>query len=169
MPAISDFRTTAFDFGRVKASGRNVGANVYWKLYAIENVIRVIVHSVLSAQIGSDWWSTAVDSRIQGKVQRFRNTYGARPWHSSPGKHEIYYIDLSDLNEIMRANSNLFVPVVPDVDQWIARLEQVRLPRNIVAHMNWLHQTDRLRIEVTYEDIQILADQLAGSLALLIP
>ena len=169
MPAIGDFRTTTFDVGRVKTSGRNVGSNVYWKLYAIENVIRVIIHSVLSAQIGSNWWSTAVDSRIQGKVQRFRATYGASPWHSSPGQHEIYYLDLSDLNEIMRANSNLFAPVVPDVHQWIARIEQVRLPRNIVAHMNWPHQTDRQRIEVTYKDVQALANQLAGSLALSIP
>jgi hypothetical protein len=67
------------------------------------------------------------------------------------------------LSKIITANSHLFRPVIPDIDQWIARLEQVRLPRNIVGHMNWPHKTDRQRINVVHADLQQLVQQLAAS------
>ena len=165
-----DFRTAAaFDSGRVEGSGRDVGRNVYWKLYVIENIMRVIIHSVLSAQIGSNWWSIAVDRSLQKKAMRFRTTYTASPWHSSPGSHEIYYVDLADLNEIMRANSHLFSRIIADVDQWMARIEQIRLPRNVVAHMNWPDQIDRRRIDVFYSDIRTLASHVSSAVTLGVP
>lgn len=170
MPAIIDFRTLAFDPVRVTASGKDVGRRVYWKLYAIENVIRVLIHSVLTVQIGTNWWTTAVDQVIQRRVQRFRNDYARRPWHSSPGRHDIYYTQLSDLSEIIRANSHLFLPIVPDIDQWVLRIEQTRLPRNIVGHMNWPSQADRQRIDVFYSDFLALTNQLHNSgLVLTVP
>jgi hypothetical protein len=42
----------------------------------------------------------------------------------------------------------------------LARLEQVRLPRNIVGHMNWLTVADRKRIDVMHADIQALLNHL---------
>jgi hypothetical protein len=106
---------------------------------------------------------------LQKKAQRFRSTYTSSPWRSSPGKHDIYFIDLADLNEIIRANSNLFLPLIPDVDQWMARIEQIRLPRNVVAHMNWPNQTDRQRIDVFYNDVRSLAGHLVGTVQLATP
>lgn len=170
MPAASDFRSASvFNLSRVDTAGRDVGRRVYWKLYAIENVMRVIIHSILSSQIGPNWWSLGVDASLQKKAQRFRSTYTSSPWHSSPGGHDIYFIDLADLNEIMRANSNLFLPLIPDVDQWMARIEQIRLPRNVVAHMNWPNQTDRQRIDVFYNDVRSLVGHLGGTLQLSSP
>jgi len=169
MPAVRDYRLGSFDVSGVRACGKNIGRTVYWKLFAIENIMRIIIHSILNAQIGQNWWPTAADTTLQGKVRRYKGNYAAQPWHSSPGNHDIYYLDLADLNEIMRANSNLFLPLIPEIDQWVARIEQVRLPRNIVAHMNWPHQPDRSRIDVVYADIQTLAIQLSSVLSLSIP
>jgi hypothetical protein len=170
MPAAKDFRSTPpFDVTRVDGSGRDVGRSVYWKLYAIENTMRVVIHSVLTAQIGPNWWLTAADVGLQKKAQRFKSNYSASPWHSSPGGHDIYYVDLSDLNETIRANSHLFLPIIRDVDQWMARIEQVRLPRNVVAHMNWPSATDRQRIGVLYSDVRTLASHVAASIQLAIP
>ena len=58
--------------------------------------------------------------------------------------------------------------MVPDIDQWVARIEQVRLPRNIVGHMNWLSMTDRQRIDVFHADVQHLIQHLASAGASLI-
>lgn len=165
MAAIKDFRQFSFDPSRVDAAGKDIARNVYWKLYAIENTIRVITHSVLSAQIGTNWWAVAVDPVIQGSVVRRKVDYASQPWHSSPGKHDVYYAFLSDLSKILAANSHLFTPVIPNIHQWVARIEQIRLPRNIVGHMNWPHKTDRQRIDVVYADLQHLLQQLAASKA----
>ena len=163
MPVTKDFRTYAFDSSRVDKAGKNVGQRVYWKLYAIENLVRVMTHSVLMVQFGANWWTAAVDPGIRGSVERRRADYANRPWHSTPGKHDIYYALLSELSRIIAANSHLFRPLIPEIDGWIARIEQVRLPRNIVGHMNWPHKTDRQRIDVVHADLQQLVQQLATS------
>lgn len=163
MPVVGDFRNYAFDRTRVDASGKDVGRKVYWKMYAIENLIRVLVHSVLTVQAGTNWWADAVDPGIQKQVSNRMAEYAKHPWHSNPGKHHIYYTFLPDLNKIIVAHSHLFKPVIHDIDQWVAKIEQIRLPRNVVGHMNWPSATDRQRIDVFYADIQQLMNQLAGS------
>lgn len=167
----ADFRVHPFDTKKVETTGKDLGGKVYWKLYAIENLIRIVVHSVLTAQLGQGWWAIAAGPDLQKEVTKRMKSYGKRPWHSTPGKHEVYYIYLSDLTKILTTNSTQFLPHIPDIDQWTARLEQIRLPRNIVGHMNWLTAVDRGRIDVCYADVQQLVAQLATNpqLALLIP
>ncbi len=162
MAAATDFRAHVFDGARVDAAGRDIGRRVYWKLYAIENLVRVVVHSVLTAQAGSNWWSIAVDPGLRKRVGDRIKQYSIRPWHGAPGRHDIYYTFLSDLNKVMTANSHLFKPLIPDIDQWIARIELVRIPRNVVGHMNWPSATDRQRIDVCHADLQHLVQQLAN-------
>ena len=170
MAAVVEFRTIPFDALRVDASGKDIGRKIYWKLYAVENVLRIIVHSVLAGQIGPNWWVVAVSPGVQKQAQKWRSSYARRPWHGTPGTHDIYYTTLSDLNEIIRANSQLFLPIISDIDQWIARIEQIRLPRNIVGHMNWPSRTDRQRIDVFYSDLHALVKHLVLSgLSLAIP
>lgn len=172
MPPIRDFRILAqFDQKAVDTSGKSVGKRVYWKLYVIENLYRIIIHSILSSQISQNWWCFATDSGIQSKAEGFKKKYLSRPWHTTPGPHEIYYVDLYDLNEIIRANSHLFSPVIQDIDQWIVKIESIRLPRNVVAHMNFPSQTDRQRIDTLYKDLKTLINfiQCQSSVILQIP
>ena len=60
MPTVRDFKKYSFHPSRIDRCGRHIGSKLYWKLYAIENTIRVVIHSVLSAQIGNQWWAAAV-------------------------------------------------------------------------------------------------------------
>jgi len=163
MPATSDFRKHAFSARRVDASGKNVGQRVYWKLYAIENLLRVVAHSILTLQVGPDWWDVAVPSSIKDGVRRRRANYANRPWHSVPGTHDLYYVFLPDLNKIITDNSHQFRPIIKNIDKWIARIERVRLPRNIVGHMNWPHKKDRECINDVYNNLHRLVQQLAAS------
>lgn len=161
MPPIKDFRVLPhFGADKVVASGTKVGRRTYWKLYAIENFYRVLLHSILSVQLGSNWWALAVDQTIRDRATDFRSRYNSRPWHTGQGQHDIYYTDLRDLNEIARANSNVLQPVVKDIDQWLAKVEGVRLPRNVVAHMNYPSETDVRRIDTLYDDFSTLVSHV---------
>jgi len=160
MAGVADFRTAQFAVDRVDSCGKHIGRGAYWRLYAIENLFRVLVHSVLSNQLGPDWWDTAVSPSVRSEAQRSRNSYSARPWHSQPGSHDIYFTTLSQLTEIIRVNSHQFEPVVSDIHQWIVKLEQIRLPRNVIGHMNFPTLTDRRRIEVLYADCRVLMAHL---------
>jgi hypothetical protein len=160
MPTVTDFRSAQFTPAKIDSCGKYVGQKTYWRLYAIENLFRIVIHSVLSGQLGSTWWAKAVDPKIQGRSQNSQTRYAIRPWHTKPGSHDIYYTNLSDLSEIMRANAHLFRAIVPDIDQWIVKIQQVLLPRNVVGHMNFPNPTDRQRIDVLYADCQMLISHL---------
>jgi hypothetical protein len=170
MPSNMDFRNQSqLSIASINRSGSFVGKKIYWKLYAIENIYRIIIHSILTAQIGVDWWNIGVDGRIKQKVEDFKNDYLKNPWHTIPGGHEIYYTQLPQLNEIARVNSHLFLSSIPDIDQWIARIDTVRLPRNIVGHMNFLNNTDKSRIDVLYDDFKKLFSLVVLQINLQIP
>lgn len=157
MPRVRDFRLySVVATENIDKSGRNVGKVVYWKLYAIENIYRILVHSILSSLVYPENWWVSIDQDIQRKAETHRLDYLSHPWHTNAGNHPIYYVDLKDINEIARAHAHLFVQLIPDIDQWVCKVEMVRLPRNVVAHMNFPNNNDRDRINVLYEDFKSL-------------
>jgi hypothetical protein len=170
MPIVRDFRNYSFLPARIDRCGRNIGTRLYWKLYAIENTIRIVIHSVLTVQIGPNWWALGVDRRIAAKAQSFRRSYAAKPKNALPGTHDIHLVFLSDLTEIIRANSNLFAPVIPTTNQWIATLEGIRVPRNLVGHMNFPNAYDRTTIDSAYAQLpSLLVDLTAFPIPIDIP
>jgi hypothetical protein len=165
-----DFRRYTFTADRVNRAGHYIADESYWKLYSIENTIRVVINSVLTVQLGPNWWATVVDPRVARNVLRFRGQYTARPQHASPGAHDIYLVFLSDLTQIVGIHSNQFRPLIPDVDRWVARLEGIRLSRNLVGHMNFPNYYDRQRIDSVYDRLPTLLTQLRNrGIAILIP
>lgn len=169
MPKVKDFRLASFDAHRLSSAGKYIGRQTYWKLYAIENIFRIIIHSVLSPEIPGSWWDTAVDETIRKKAASFKNNYLKRAWHGKPGTHDIYYIDLKDLAEIIRVHSHLFITVIPDIDKWMVGIEDLRLPRNVVAHMNFPSENDIKRIDVFHNDCLALLAGVGSRIPLQIP
>ncbi len=166
---ITDFRQHPFNATAIDHCGRYVGHKSYWKLYAMENLLRVLIHSILSVQIPMGWWNIAVDKDIQREAERRRKSYLRKSGHNPWGSHDIYYADLRDLNEILRANSNLFIPVIPELDKWLISLEELRLHRNVIAHMNFPSKKEFKTIDTLYYDCKKLVDQVKIRVALKIP
>jgi hypothetical protein len=169
MPTVTDFRYTALNFAAITACGRYQGRRSYWRLYHIENTLRIVVHSILTVQISSGWWATAVDPGTQAKATRYHGSYKGRSWFGHVGNHGIYHIDLSDLAKIIRVNSHEFRPIVPDIDDWILDLELVRRPRNQVAHMNLADAADQQAIDRLYRKCPKLVSQVQARVPLAIP
>ena len=136
MPAIRDFRNFRFDKKRINHCGKYIGRIAYWRLYAIENLLRLVIHSVLSAQIGPNWWTVAVDPLVRRNARRAREYYSRRPLYTALGRHDIYYASFSNLNNIVRANSNLFHTLIPEVNRLVGRLEKVRVRRRCPGFTN---------------------------------
>jgi hypothetical protein len=160
MAGTQDFRGFGFSRSRVDDCGRYLGHHSYWKLYSIENYLRVVLHSVLSAQISRNWFDVAVDPETKKSIVRRKKDYLKTGVHTSPGKHDIYYIYLSDLAKIMATTRHLLITVISDVDLWIAKIEGVRIPRNLVGHMNFPNVADRKRIDVLHEELGTLVQKL---------
>jgi hypothetical protein len=68
----------------------------------------------------------------------------------------------------MRAH--LFLPIIPDIDQWLLKFELIRLPGNLVGHMNFLNVYDDNQISAAHREIpQLIAAVQNYQLPLLIP
>lgn len=171
MAGTQDFRGFPFSRSRVDDCGRYVGHQTYWKLYAIENYLRVILHSVLSVQISAQWLDATLSPETKNTIERVKQDYLRKGIHTSPGSHDIYYVYLSDLTKIMASTSHLLGKVIKDVDAWVAKIEGVRIPRNLVGHMNFPNTADRKRIEALHGELSALMQKLenASGLAIKIP
>jgi|SRR3972149_8191772 len=171
MPRPADFRALPFELRNVSSSGQYLGSRIYWKIFLLENTLRVLINTILTAQLKTtDWFPQVADKKLKKRVKRFKADYAGHPKHNLPGNHDVYYLFLSDLTKILSFNSNQFRPVVKDIDQWIAKLEDVRIPRNLIAHMNWPNQSDELIIERTHTDLKkLLVDLISRGIILQIP
>jgi hypothetical protein len=162
MAGIQDFREFQFSPSRVDTCGRYLGHRSYWKLYSIENYLRVILHSVLSVQIAPTWWDVVVDPKTKNNIANVKRDYLRKGAHTSPGSHDIYYVYLSDLTKMIAATRHLMIRVIEDIDTWLVKVEGVRIPRNLVGHMNFPNYADRLRIDTLYAELSELMHRLEG-------
>jgi hypothetical protein len=168
MSEIVDFRRSSdFTVEGVNKNGRFLGRSFYWKLYFVENVLRVVINTVLSIQVRPipalypSWWEFLYhDTKLMGDAERVRRRYLASPAHTHPGKHGIYYVYLHDLGNIMHENARYFTPIIPEVDKWVLKIEQVGLPRNCVGHMNLINAEDRRQINTMYYECKALIRKL---------
>jgi hypothetical protein len=129
-------------------------------LYSIENYLRVILHSVLKAQIGSTWLDKSIGPDTKKRIEKIKKDHLRKGVHTLPGRHDVYYIYLSDLTKIMAAARHLIIKVIADVDSWIVKTESVRVPRNLVGHMNFPNLADRNRIDALHTDLSGLMSRL---------
>ncbi len=106
-------------------------AQLYPKMYLLENSIRSVINRVLTAKHGRDWWLTQAPSGVRKLVQGRKDKEDMVPWHGKRGAHEIYYSDFSDLRNIIEKNWADFEPIIHKqhwINQWLEELEPARTP-----------------------------------------
>lgn len=160
MTLAGDYRDAAsLDRALLSSSGRFLGKRLYWKLYFIENALRVVINSVLSLQFKTrDWIPSVTTKKERKRIEEQKRRSTGR--HNVPGKHDVYYLYLSQLTKIISFNSHQFDPVVPDIDNWVVKLEHLAISRNLIAHANWPNTYDLTIIEETHRDMVALLDYL---------
>jgi hypothetical protein len=144
-----------------------MGRSIYWKLYFVENALRVVIHTILSIQVTpipapyQNWWEFLYDgTTMMRNADQARRRYLGSPSHTYPGRHGIYYVYLHDLGNIMQANAGYFSPIIPDVNNWVFKIAQVGLSRNCIGHMNLLNAHDRRQINILYSECKALIRRL---------
>lgn len=163
MPASADFRRGPYSERRVRTAGAHLGRTSYARLYAAENLLRIIIHSILDAQIGSGWWNKAVSRPILNDVEGIKRPYSLNPGMTPAGPHDIYYTQLKHLGEIIRSNRVHFDPLIPNLDDLLVEIEHIRAPRNLVSHMNYPARKDEQRVDRFFRACIALADSLQSS------
>lgn len=157
---MSDFRLASFDEKALLSYGKVLGRNYYWKVFASENILRIVINSVLSVQVDADWWLKVVDHDIVCDAKDVRQNYLSAIPSRDPGRHGIYCTYLSRLERILFKNRGSFIYYLPNVDDLIVSLNAVLLPRNLMGHMNHLTESDRRKIGELYGLCENAVDRL---------
>jgi hypothetical protein len=147
---MNDYRAFPYNERTLLSYGNILGRQYYWKIYASENILRLIIHSILSVQINGEWWKGAVDPDIIKEATKVRNKYNNMYANKIP-KHDIYCIYLPMLERILADNYPKFEYYLPQIDELIISLNSVIIPRNLLGHMNTLDNIDRGKIGELYK------------------
>ena len=160
---MADYRDAPFNLRILQSYARKIAGDYYRKLYISENILRAGIHSILRVQAGVNWWDQIVDNGSKGTAISVRNNYIQMPTPRNPGNHRIYCVYLSNLGKILFDAKGYFYHVFPNVERLIVLIEQVRLSRNLVGHMNVLTAVEKARVTKLHSLCNELARAIAES------
>lgn len=127
-------------------------ADLYPKMYLLENSIRNVINRVMTAKHGADWWTGGVARPVRDRVQGRKEKEEKAPWHGKRGTHDIYYSDFADLKNILVKNWDEFEDIFPS-QAWITqKLEDLEPARNTLAHHNPVPEKEQTRLDVYFDD-----------------
>lgn len=128
-----------------------IGEEAFPQIVVLENSIRALIEQTLSA-IRTDWWATLVPSNVQKNVQRTMDKEKKYPYREKRGNKPLMYCNFADLKEIVIANHPAFLNVIVDLEWFKAKMDEVYMARNNLAHSVLLSKDDTTRIALLYKD-----------------
>jgi len=128
-----------------------IGDEPFPQIVVLENSIRNLIEKTLSA-IRPDWWIVLVPPNIQKIVQRILDKEKKYPYREKRGNSPILYCNFGDLKEIILANYSEFRTVIVDAEWFKAKMDEVYMARNNLAHSILLSEDDISRIALFYRD-----------------
>jgi hypothetical protein len=127
-------------------------AEIYLYLYCAENVLRVFIASIASSNLGHEYVGHLTISRSMKDAIALRKTNESKnKWLSVRGESELFYLDFSDLGELIINNWTLFKDFFPN-QAWIkTKVEEMAHCRNLIAHNSYVspHERDVIRLNFT--------------------
>lgn len=135
-------------------------SEVYSIVYVLENSFRQLISERLEKIYGKDWWNKAkISTDTKRKVDGRLKEEDENRWHSRRGVHQIFYTDFSDIGAIVINNWDAFKDVFKKQYRLQAKLEEIELSRNIIAHNNPLPDKEIKRLKLNFDDwIRILKE-----------
>ncbi len=158
---------------RSKLKEATAMAAIYPLLYVFENSLRELIKRVMKSRYGDDWWdkefNTGKFKNMKQKVSGRMRTEVKNSWHQKRGAHPIEYTDISDLENIIRAKQNLFIPdMITDLDWFAQFMKELYPSRNVICHMNPLESDNiadvKLKLKKWYKMINANQSNIPSAL-----
>jgi hypothetical protein len=129
----------------------DIGGETFPQVVVLENSIRNLIGQTLSG-IRKDWWKTSVPPIIQKNVQRTIDKEKKYPYRERRGNKPLMYCNFAELKEIIVTNHSSFHNVIVDLEWFKAKMDEVYMARNNLAHSVLLSKDDIARIALFYRD-----------------
>lgn len=129
-------------------------AELYVIIHCYENSARRLIENTLLNAFGNNWWDQATNAGMSKKYADRKLKEEKNKWLSPRGGGSpLYYLDWSDLVNIIRKFPDQFSVVIHDIKFAELRLEELEKTRNIVAHNGVLPSEDDFqRVILSFKD-----------------
>jgi hypothetical protein len=125
---------------------------VYPVVYVFENSVRSLILNIMKAKYGDEWFEKKVSGKVQRRVKERIDNEDRNRWHGKRRSNPVFYTDIEDLESIIDSNWNDFRQFFPD-QVWVkAKIEEIEMSRNTIAHNNPLEDRDITRLKINLED-----------------
>lgn len=121
-------------------------AEVYSYFYMIENSIREFIKITFSRHQIEIKFNTRQQRTIDNRKQQEL----AKTWMSFRGDEELYYLDFSDLSDMLTNNWEIFAAFFDSQETIRTKLNELTALRNKIAHNSYLTQDEVSLIKVYY-------------------
>ena len=127
-------------------------AKAYITLYALENRLRLFIHTVLVEKIGEDY-SSAISTKLRKFIDSRKNEEQLNKWLPLRGDNDLYYLDFSNLSDLIINNWGFFNDKFSS-QQWIkVKLDDVYKIRCLIAHNSYITTEDLNLLNLTTKQI----------------
>ena len=126
----------------------------YFKLYCLENFLRLFTENVAINNLGIKYWELLkIKKEILEKIKSRKEKEEQNRWLSLRGNSNIFYMDFDDIRRLIISNWNLFATYFPD-QPWITqRLTDLYKIRNLIAHNSYIDRNDQKTLDTFANNI----------------
>jgi len=122
----------------------------YGRWWQLENWLRDVAYVELRAQYGVDWVDHLQAATIKRRSAGRQSAYMA----SADDDHPLAYADVSALFKLIEDEWDLFSALLPPLQRWRGRADELRELRNRNAHCRRPHADDIVRLEQALRDLE---------------
>ncbi|MBU2565001.1 MAG: hypothetical protein KJ655_01925 [Candidatus Thermoplasmatota archaeon] len=124
-------------------------ASAYSLIYCVENSLRIyIIKEIENISLAS-----VFSSDQKKKINRRKKDEEKNRWLSVRGGNSLFYLDISDLSDIIKNNWKLFKEDFPNQEWITAKIHEISGYRNLIAHNSYIKKDDQLMLSKYYEQI----------------
>ncbi|NVM53255.1 MAG: hypothetical protein HWN66_06090 [Candidatus Helarchaeota archaeon] len=137
----------------IKDKGREM-TEVYLFLYCVENSLRLFIDKVGKDTFGDNYFTKFnIKREILDSVKIRKREERKNKWIRLRGDSEIFYLDFSDLGNIIQNNWEHFKPFFPRLDWIVPKIEEMAKIRHLVAHNSYVESSEKDLIKTYYRVI----------------
>ena len=127
-------------------------ARLYSLVYCFENAVRELIEERLKERYGTDWWDDKVPDKIQKHATGRAKDIQDNSWLEGQTKGPLSLIEFGHLSDIVIANWEDFLDLIPSQHWLKQRFDELEKARNFIAHNRFLLPGEFQRIDMYIGD-----------------
>lgn len=129
-------------------------SEVYMYLYVVENYLRVFIDLIGQKKLGQNYFEKfKINNDIRNNIKGRKINEDKNKWLPLRGDSDIFYLDFSDLGNIIQNNWSIFKEYFPNMPWITTKINELADCRHLIAHNSYIDDHGKNVIKTYYNSI----------------